>query len=202
MLVEHTKKSLTRAELKDKIGLKDRKDPGGRLLSAVIDAANETLKDVFGFELSHLAAAEEGSQPKESQPSQVPASQTSRASSTSKLILLNRLDAVTLPTRADRKVYQAMVVVILSILHFNDDKLSDDKLLQDWLSKLGLAEYEKIQELDATPVELLKRMLSEGYIKRETGTKLLIPGPRARLSVNTESLEAFRNGVLGKRERL
>ncbi len=205
LLSHHAHKNLTRQQLREQLLPPERKD-AGRILSAALACANEMLADVIGLEAVHLdpdgavAAEVAASQSQQQQPSQPDPTQSSappKATAATKLRLVNRLDSpVRPPTPAPLKAYHALVEVTLAILSYNDGTLLEEKLCDDWFPKLGLKVDAMLPHANAKVGDLVKRMVHDGFLKREAASKALTIGPNSIISCDVNAAAKFRKAVM------
>ncbi len=114
---------------------KERPDRGGKIMKAVLAAANERLLEICGLELAsaNSAGAADGDEtaggPSQAGPSQAGPSQADEATqrpagANNKLLLLNKLKNAVVPdTAAAQLVYNGVVEVVLTLILDNGGKM-------------------------------------------------------------------------------
>lgn len=206
LMREHSRKPLARTELKEAVLGKDRTDRGGKIIKAVIAAANEKLRHLCGLELATANSAADAA-PDASQaagPSQAEATQEATqeravgGGAASKLLLVNVLPRAVAPEPADgRLVFYALVETVLNLLSDHGGRLPESELTETWLPKLGLKEKDTLPGLGTAKVcDLIsKRMVTEGFLVKTQGA--YAQGPRAVLSRSSEAANTFRGELEG-----
>lgn len=205
LLKEHTKKPISRSEAKKAV-LKDRADSGGKIMRALLVAANEKLGAIAGLELVPAVeadgAGEDDADASQGAPSSQGASQGSqgggRQAGGARYILVNRLDPVVRGTPSKQVAeYHALVLVVLELLAHGEGSMEETTLIDHWLgAKLGYGGDKKLANQRQSVSELVtKTMVAEAFLKKSknttTGKVEYSAGPRATLSRDTITSEAF-----------
>lgn len=203
LLREHTKKPITRSEAKTAV-IKDRKDPGGKIMKALLHRANEKLLEIAGIEVVPAVDKEaddedDGAESSQgggaSQNSQAGGSQggsqgaLAKAAAGARYILVNRLEnPVTTDDSKQAAEYQALVQVVLGLLAHGEGVMDEDALLDHWLAtKMRVPRDLKLPNQRLSVADLVtKTMVAEAFLKK-TKTKggetvAYTAGPRAQLS--------------------
>ena len=129
LMREHTKKPISRAEAKKAV-LKERSDPGGKIMKALLVHANEKLLALCGLELVPEGGSGNGAGEEEVDASQAAsqssqgasqssqgASQGGRATGGARYVLANRLEPIVRSTPSKQAAeYHALVMVVLELL--------------------------------------------------------------------------------------
>ena len=197
LLREHTRKPITRTEIKDHVMLEHKaQDRTGRIFKQVLGVANEKLREIAGLELiSEDAVGAAADDADDADASQLGASQSQqpagaskqkvRGSGTARYLLVNKLpEAVSVPLHQSApgvSIYYAFVEVVLTILSESQEKdvgsvpeCSEEDLFGH-LARIGLERDSKLPDpsepdgFGADKVESLvqKRLVAEGFLRRQ-----------------------------------
>lgn len=216
LLREHTKKPITRAEAKTAV-IKDRKDPGGKIMKALLHRANEKLLEIAGIEVVPAVdkdaddeddGAESSQGGGASQSSQAGGSQggsqgaLAKAAAGARYVLVNRLEnRVPAGDSKQAAEYQALVQVVLGLLAHGEGVLEEDALLDHWLgTKLRAPRDFKMPNQRLSVADLVtKTMVAEAFLRKtraKGGDKVAYTaGPRASLSRDMSASDAWDAGL-------
>jgi hypothetical protein len=221
LLREHTKKAVSRSEIKDQVMPEHKsQDRSGKIFKQVLSVANEKLHAIAGLEIV-LAGEGDGveddgdvgggaSQAALSQSQTAASSQASRATAGAQYFLVSQLpDPVTVPldeAAPATSLYLAFVEVVLILIQQSEGFIAEDDLF-GCLQKMGLdresklplpAEQEKVESL------VQKRLVHEAYLRRrkkanEADKFEYVAGPRAVLNRNDQQASDFFKMVMAER---
>eukprot|EP00304_Pavlova_gyrans_P007146 CAMPEP_0206055128 /NCGR_PEP_ID=MMETSP1466-20131121/39477_1 /ASSEMBLY_ACC=CAM_ASM_001126 /TAXON_ID=44452 /ORGANISM="Pavlova gyrans, Strain CCMP608" /LENGTH=363 /DNA_ID=CAMNT_0053430351 /DNA_START=34 /DNA_END=1124 /DNA_ORIENTATION=- len=206
---EHTKRGVTRADIKKAVMPDAKGRQGGKALDYAMEHANVMLKETFGLQMTKLpdVHALEKLRNQSNKEKDLP-TQTQRgsqaddplASSEHKYVLSSILPKpVTVKEfSADHKKYLGLVMVVLEIIRFSDHRVLQTKLF-DYLAKLGLKPGSEAP-FTALHDTVTKRMVRDGYIvlSKQSGAPTdpeFIEGPRAKLEVQDNDWLAFEQDI-------
>ena len=197
------------AEAKKAI-LKDRNDPGGKIMKALLARANEKLLDLAGVELVPAVDAEGAADDGDADASQG-ASQSSQGASQGsqgkaaaggpKFLLVNRLDnPVKSEVSMQAKEYHALVYLVLELLAHGEGTMEEATLLDHWLGgKLRVSRDLKLPNQRLSVGELVtKTKVAEAFLRRSKGAggvSVFSCGPRANLCLDKGAQDNFRGGL-------
>jgi len=191
---EHTKRGITRADLRQAI-LPDRPGrAGGKILDVALEQAKLKLQEAFGLTIELLpdapameAKAAKGSREAcETTDDGAGAATQPKTTTSGRLVLANALPSVEgaepdLPK--EERMYLALVVVTLGIIRHSDMKATEDTLFTE-LRSIGLDKDERSAPFPHLEELITKRMVKDMYLQYSKnndsdGVRVLIEGPRA-----------------------
>lgn len=172
LFAEHTKKGVTRAEIK-KAAMADVKDSRGKIFDYAFAHANEMLRSTFGFEIAP-STAKAAPQPEadaggSTQGAGTQAAEGEEKSAPPKYFLVSALERKPpSPSYPDKEeaLYRALVLVVVGIIRFSSNNLVEEKLWE-CLRVLGMDKDEKrkLHKFGGSLEDLvLKRMVKDMYI--------------------------------------
>lgn len=138
LFAEHAKKGLTRAEIK-KAAMPDVKDSRGKVFDYAFSHANEMLKDTFGFKIAPAIGKSVVHQP-DAQATQDAEAGTQAGDGEEhgekggpqKYFLVSSLvrrpPVAFDPSEKAEAAYRALVLVVIGVIRFASNKLSEEKL--------------------------------------------------------------------------